>query len=252
MKITHVRTERPTCHACPRSLAPQSGLAPDLEWLVQPPGWTPLGACGVMVTVRYRSADPKLHVGGDWYLAMPLADGDLLLAVGDVAGHGLTAAAEMIRIRYAMASLALACREPAGLLDRLNTALCRRGGITATAVAARFRGRSGELTWAQAGHPPILAASSGAVRRLPRPDGMMLGVDRAARFGQATTRLDQGAFVVMYTDGVFRRSESIDQAINGLAALAAAVRCRPAGLLDHVTYDAADDDACVMVAEHVR
>ncbi len=80
----------------------------------------------------------------------------------------------------------------------------------------------------------------------------MLGVDRAARFGQATTRLDQGAFVVMYTDGVFRRSESMDQAINGLAALAAAVRCCPAGLLDHVTYDAADDDACVMVAERVR
>jgi serine phosphatase RsbU (regulator of sigma subunit) len=104
---------------------------------------------------------------------MPLADGDILLAVGDVAGHELTAAAEMIRMRYAMASLALACREPAGLLDRLNTAL-------------------------------------------------------------------------------FRRSESMDQAINGLAALAAAVHCCPAGLLDHVNYDAADDDACVMVAERVR
>ena len=110
----------------------------DLGWLVQPPGWTPLDACGVMVAVRYHSADPKLRVGGDWYLSMPLGDGDLLLAVGDVAGHGLTAAAEMIRMRYAMASLALACGEPAGLLNRLNTALCRHGGITATTVAARF------------------------------------------------------------------------------------------------------------------
>jgi len=55
----------------------------------------------------------------------------------------------------------------------------------------------------------------------------------------------------MYTDGVFRRSESMDEAINGLAALAAAVPCCPAWLLDHVTYDAADDDACVMVAERV-
>src|ERR1700741_3203764 len=120
MKITHVSTERPTCDACPRTLAPQRGPTPDLGWLVQPPGWTPLGACGVMVPVRYRSADPKLHVGGDLYLAMPLADGDLLLAVGDVAGHGLTAAAEMIRMRHAMASFALACREPGGLLGRLH------------------------------------------------------------------------------------------------------------------------------------
>jgi serine phosphatase RsbU (regulator of sigma subunit) len=144
------------------------------------------------------------------------------------------------------------CGEPAGLLSRLNTALCRRGSITATAAAARFRSRSGELTWAQAGHPPILAAGPGGVRRLSSPDGMMLGIDPAASFGQAATRLDRGGFVVMYTDGIFRRSESIDQEIDGLAALAAAARCCPAGLLDHVTYDAAGDDACVLVAERIR
>jgi serine phosphatase RsbU (regulator of sigma subunit) len=223
-----------------------------LGWLVQPPGWTPMDACGVKVAVRCHSADPALGAGGDWYLSMPLSDGDLLLAVGDVAGHGLTAAAEMIRVRYAMASLALACGEPARLLDRLNTALCRRDSITATAVIARFCPRSGELTWAQAGHPPMLAADSGGVRRLPSPDGMMLGVDPAARFGHAIAHLEQGAFVVMYTDGVFGRSESIDQAINRLAALAGATRCCPDRLLDHVNYRAAGDDACVLVAERVR
>jgi serine phosphatase RsbU (regulator of sigma subunit) len=81
---------------------------------------------------------------------------------------------------------------------------------------------------------------------------MMLGVDPVARFGQATTHLDRGSFVVMYTDGIFRRSESIDQAIDGLATLAADARFRPAGLLDHVPYDAAGDDACVLVAERVH
>ena len=251
--MTHdiARHRQPRQH-CLTIQEPQREPAPDLGWLVQSPGWTPLDACGVLVTVRYRSADPRLDFGGDWYLSMPLADGDLLLAVGDVAGHGLEAAAEMVRIRYAMASLAVACGEPAGLLNRLNTALCRSGSITATAAAARFRSRSGELAWAQAGHPPILACGPGGVRRLSSPDGMMLGIDPAAKFGQATTRLDRGGFLVMYTDGVFRRSESIDQAIDGLAALAAAVRCRPAGLLDHVTYGAADDDACVLVAERIR
>jgi serine phosphatase RsbU (regulator of sigma subunit) len=106
-------------------------MTEDLAWLVQSHGWTSLDACGVQVTVGYRCADPGQRAGGDWYLSMPLAHGDLLLAVGDVAGHGLEAAAEMVRIRHAMASLAIACGEPAILLNRLNTALCRRGGSPA-------------------------------------------------------------------------------------------------------------------------
>ena len=80
----------------------------------------------------------------------------------------------------------------------------------------------------------------------------MLGVDPAARFGHATARLDRGDFLVMYTDGVFRRSDSIDQGIDDLAKLAADARCCPPGLLDQVNYDAAGDDACVLVAERVR
>jgi len=249
---TDTRARRPANpRACPWTLALQRQLIPDLRWLVQPSGWTPLKGCGVLVAVRSRSADPRLRVGGDWYLSMPLAGGDLLLAIGDVAGHGVTAAAEMIPIRYALASFATASGEPAEILDRLNTALCRRCGVTATVVAARFCPRSGELTWAQAGHPPILACDSSGVRRLPSPDGVMLGVDPAARFGHATARLDRGDFLVMYTDGVFRRSDLIDQGIDDLAKLAADARCCPPGLLDQVNYDAAGD-ACVLVAERVR
>jgi hypothetical protein len=250
--MTSMRTARLNSRACPWILAPQRQPVLDLQWLTQPLGWTPLGACGIQVAVRYRSADPRMQVGGDWYLSMPLSGGDLLLAVGDVAGHGLTAAAEMVRLRYAMASLAITCREPAAILDGLNTMLCRRDDVTATAAVARFRPRTGELTWAQAGHPPVLAADADGVRPLPSPDGMMLGVVPAARFGQAAARLEPGDFVVLYTDGVFLRSESIDQGIDGLAALAAAARCCPPSLLDNVNYDASGDDACVLVAERVR
>jgi len=56
----------------------------------------------------------------------------------------------------------------------------------------------------------------------------------------------------MYTDGVFRRSDLIDQGIDDLAKLAADAHCCPPGLLDQVNYDAAGDDACVLVAERVR
>src|SRR5215470_15016731 len=101
-----LRAARPRPRACQWAAAAQRELYLDLQWLTQPPGWTPLRNCGVQVSVRQHSADPRLRIGGDWHLSMPLPGGDLLLAVGDVAGHGLPAAAEMVRLRYAMASFA--------------------------------------------------------------------------------------------------------------------------------------------------
>ena len=227
-------------------------LGAELPWLAQPPGWIPLDDCGVQVAVRCHSADPGLRSGGDWYLVMPLAGGDLLLAVGDVAGHGLAAAADMARLRYAMAAFATTCDDPATIVAKLNMAACRRGEVTATVAAARFTPGSGELSWAQAGHLPILAAGPGSVRRLPSPDGVMLGVDAAARFGRATARLDPGDYLVMYTDGVLPHADPIDQGIDAMARLAADARHCPPALLDHVNYQATGDDACVLVAERIR
>jgi hypothetical protein len=80
----------------------------------------------------------------------------------------------------------------------------------------------------------------------------MLGVMPGASYGQATTHLDLGDFVVMYTDGIFRHSQSIDQGIDDLAGHVATARCCPPALLDQVDYNAAGDDACVLVAERVR
>jgi hypothetical protein len=126
----------------------------------------------------------------------------------------------MLRLRYAMASFATACADPAAILSHLNEALCRRGDATATAVTARFSPRSGELTWAQAGHPPVIVASGDRVRRLPSPDGTMLGVVPHARYDRAAARLRPGDFIVLYTDGVFSRRESVDEGINAMAGTA--------------------------------
>ena len=56
----------------------------------------------------------------------------------------------------------------------------------------------------------------------------------------------------MYTDGVLRRSQPVDEGIAAMASLAAMTRCCPPALLDYVRYDAAGDDACVLVAERIR
>jgi len=249
-RTRHVtRTSAPGCASV---AAMQRQFFIDLQWLVQPAGWTSVGDCGVQVTVRSHSADPRLCIGGDWHLSMPLPNGDLLLAVGDVAGHGLPASAAMVRLRYAMASFATTCADPAAILGFLNTVACRRGGVTGTAVAVRFSPRTGELTWAQAGHPPVILVGREGARRLPSPEGTMLGVIPDPGYANAMTRLRPGDFLVLYTDGVFSRSGSIDQGIDELAGLAATARCCPPALLDFVDYDAAGDDACVLVAERVR
>ena len=124
-------------------------------------------------------ADRRARVGGDWHQIVPLPDGDLLLAVGDVAGHGLAAAATMAQLRHALAGLALLTPSPAAILTALNTLLCQRpdvDALLATAVVARYEPQHKRLTWAQAGHPPALVARTGGVRPLSRPSGLLLGV----------------------------------------------------------------------------
>ena len=79
---------------------------------------------GLRVTARCTSAEPDLQIGGDWYLAIPLPGDDIILAVGDTTGHGLAAAAGMLRLRFAMAALAAEDSAPARILQRLNSIVC--------------------------------------------------------------------------------------------------------------------------------
>jgi serine phosphatase RsbU (regulator of sigma subunit) len=214
---------------------------------------------GVRVGVRYTVADRTSEVGGDWYLSTALPRGDVMLAVGDVMGHGRIAAATMLQLRAAMTRLALAGDEPGPILAALNRMLCRRPAtILATAVCGLFRSADHTLTWARAGHLPILRATAGGVAALAQPLGMALGVDPAARYASAHLVLDPGDLLFMYTDGfVERRDRAIDQGVQGLVddvrlamrASAPGERLRTA--LDFAHRSNPDDDACLLAAEPV-
>jgi hypothetical protein len=142
-----------------RALAQQRDLNGQLQQMIMPVPTAVTTVNGVRVAVRYLAADDSPGPGGDWYLAVPLADGDVVFAVGDVVGHGLAAAPPMVAMRHAAAAYAVAGHQPGELLADLNMLLCRQGGwATATAVVARYRPSTGELTWARAGHPPIMVA----------------------------------------------------------------------------------------------
>jgi serine phosphatase RsbU (regulator of sigma subunit) len=247
---------RRTVVAQRRALAEQREINGQLQQLILPVP-TAVTTVGTMrVAVRYLAADDSADVGGDWYLAIPLADGDVVFAVGDVVGHGLAAAPPMVALRHAAAAYAVAGHEPGEVLAALNTLLCRQGAwATATAVVAHYRAATGELTWARAGHPPIMLAGSHGVHTRYEPTGMLLGVDPTATYGHASVRLRPGDVVLMYTDGLIeQRGKGIDDGVRELAAevragLHGPVNDRLTSILDRLHRRNPNDDACMLAAQ---
>ncbi|MGC9669971.1 PP2C family protein-serine/threonine phosphatase [Planosporangium sp. 12N6] len=246
-----------------RALAQQRELNDQLQQVILPVPTTVTDVNGTRVAVRYLAADDGTDVGtdvgGDWYLALPLADGDVVFAVGDVVGHGLAAAPPMIALRHAAAAYAVAGHEPGEVLAALNTLLCRQGGYaTATAVVARYRPRTGELRWARAGHPPIMVAGPDRVDTRYEPAGILLGVYPEAVYEHASVRLGPDDVVLMYTDGLIeQRGHGIDEGVRDLAReVAEGVRApradRLTSILDRLHRRNPTDDACMLAVQPMR
>ncbi|GAA3368630.1 SpoIIE family protein phosphatase [Streptomyces sannanensis] len=195
----------------------------------------PRGA-GLELAVRYLPAETEADVGGDWYDALALPDGDVLIVVGDVSGHGLKAAAGMAQLRHALRGLAYTGAGPDEMLTRLNQLLCHQGGYIATAVCGRLDPVSRSLSWSRAGHLPPVLRRGRRTLLVAQPEGILLGASPGAAYGSAVLELEPEDTVVLYTDGlVERRDGDLD---HGLRELVAAVdEYRGTGIegcLDHV------------------
>jgi serine phosphatase RsbU (regulator of sigma subunit) len=241
-----------------RTLAAEHELAAKLQRIILPLPDGPLELPGLKVALRYLPAGQEGLVGGDWYHAAELRDGSVLLAVGDVAGHGIPAATTMAQLRHALRALAVTTGDPGVLLSYLNrlTFDLERDApeLIATAVIARFDPARREIVWAQAGHPPPLLSRSGRTTPLARPSGPMLGVTDDAAYETARLDFRLGDLLLLYTDGlVEHRRRGLD---DGLAAVAAAVdeavRASPqqplAQLLARLRQANPDDDTCILAA----
>lgn len=211
------------------------------------------GCCSV--AARYLPAASDLLVGGDWYEVLELDDGRVVLAVGDVAGHGIDAAAEMGTLRAQLAALAAVDPAPGWLLGRLAAAADSLGVGLITLAYVLLDPATGTLELARAGHPPpIVVGADGRVEAL-WVDGAALGVpgrrvDAVERRALASVRA-----VVLYTDGlVERRGEAIDDGIErARRTVVARADAGPDELADHllaslVGPEGADDDVAVVVA----
>ena len=180
-------------------------LAAQLQNMIQPIPREPVRLSGLEAMVSYLPAESAVRVGGDWYHAQDLPDGRVLLAIGDVAGHGLAAASGMAHIRYSLVAwLSIGITDPGLLLSHLNR-LCAQLGLTGTAVTAVYQPDSRMLRWARAGHIPPLLARSGHAADLDPPRGLLLGADPEATYQAAEDGLRAGDLVLFYTDGLVER-----------------------------------------------
>jgi serine phosphatase RsbU (regulator of sigma subunit)/integral membrane sensor domain MASE1 len=177
----------------------------------------------VAVAAIYRPSDERLEVGGDWYDTLMLPGGRIGVAVGDVVGHGLEAAAAMGQLRTAVAALAPDCASPTQLLEQLDDFAKRSNGMRySTACYATLDPASGAVEHASAGHPPILLVDArGACRFLTAGVSWPLCAADDPRVPHGSLVLEPGATLVLYSDGlVERRGVAIDVGLEELRAAA--------------------------------
>ena len=175
---------------------------------------------GVELIGRYNAGTAGLEIGGDWYDAVRRSDGIVHVTVGDVAGHGVTAAVLMGQLRNAFRAHAYEHTSPAAVLKRMLRHV--DDDEMATALCLTLDPYTQELTYASAGHPPSLLVDGDAavVSRLGLALAPPLGYVQASAIREATVELPAGATLVAYTDGlVERRGWSIDTGIDLLASV---------------------------------
>ncbi|MFG1655562.1 SpoIIE family protein phosphatase [Micromonospora chersina] len=172
---------------------------------------------GVELAARYLPAADRVEVGGDWYDAFVQPDGELVAAIGDVAGHDIEAAATMGQLRNLVRGDAYGRDDP---VDELMTHLDRAiQGLpvptVASAVLARVRPAAPGLlvSWCNAGHPPpLLVPAEGPVRALEEGRGPLLGLARPPRRIRRELTLAPGDTLLLHTDGLIeRRDQPIDE-----------------------------------------
>jgi serine phosphatase RsbU (regulator of sigma subunit) len=248
-RLTAVRDQAELRHRLALQL--QQAIVPEVPGFQDLPG-------GLVVAARYRPAAEEYQVGGDWYDVLPLPDGKVLVAVGDIAGHGIDSVTGMVALRNAQRALAFTGRPPGRLMGWLNEVTLRSGvGTTATAVCAMYDPDAGELVWSSAGHLPLLLLRDGRAELLEAPRDILLGAVPSFRYEESRIALRPGDTLLLYTDGlVERRRDGLGPGLRRLVAavedLAGTERLESLvdGLLRSAVGDT-DDDTCV-VAVGVR
>ncbi|MFD5322817.1 PP2C family protein-serine/threonine phosphatase [Streptomyces sp. NPDC127092] len=236
-------------------------VAVELQEAVLPPWRGSLrfahdGPAPLDVAGHYLPAATTGLIGGDWYDALALPDGDALLTVGDLTGHGVAATSSMAMLLGALRGMAVAGIRPGALMGHLNQLLeASVQPALGSAMCCRYDPAAQVLTWSQAGHPAPLLFRDGTGRALSRPEGVLLGATTGAAYEEAETRLLPGDVLVLHTDGLTRAAGCLDDDPGTDRLLALAPRLAAArdaqdcvrSVVEEFGEGPREDDACVMV-----
>ncbi|MFF7159350.1 SpoIIE family protein phosphatase [Streptomyces sp. NPDC008139] len=209
------------------------------------------------VAATYQPGGTDAAVGGDWYDVITLGAGRTALVIGDVMGRGVRAAAVMGQLRTAVrayARLDLPPHEVIQLLDGLASEI--DATQIATCVYAVHDPSEGRLSYATAGHLPILIRDpDGTVRRADEPTGPPLGTGGWIHTS-GSVALGPGCTAVLYTDGLIeRRGEDIDVGVDALMSALSGATGAPQVICDRLmralgVTSEHDDDVAVLVLQY--
>jgi serine phosphatase RsbU (regulator of sigma subunit) len=170
----------------------------------------PRGAYHAPGVEAFGMTRPANTVGGDFYDILPLPDGRLLLALGDVAGKGSPASLLMALLLAMMRTLVDEGLEGAALATRLNTQIVKHAPRSrfVTLFVATLNPLTGELVYFNAGHmPPIVRRANGRFERLTT-GGMALGMSDLATYQAGRVLLGYGDVLLLYSDGITEAENS--------------------------------------------
>lgn len=238
-------------------LAAERAAALTLQESLLPPIPQQLGP--VHLAARYRSGDPDVQVGGDWFDAVA-SPGRTVLMVGDVQGHDLRAAALMGQLRTVARAAATEGQSPTRILSGLNQYLASLpdNDLLATAVVVELDHLARGATVAGAGHPPPLLlsldeSSHWVSRELELVTAPPLSI--GSTYVETTIDLPAGSVLLLYTDGLIEtRSWPLE---HGIALLRRSLEALPAtagmsdmldAALELVPMGSRGDDVAVLAA----
>ena len=166
--------------------------------------WLPDQPCTIKGIDIAAVNTPASHVSGDFYNWFTLPDGRVAITIGDVTGHGMSAAFLMATTQLLVRTNLPRFCDPGFCLEEVNRQLCTQvfSGqfVTMQILLIDFENR--QIDIASAGHPPPLMCDGDTVRPMPLDPQLVLGVDETTEYPTQRVPLNAGSGLLLYTDGV--------------------------------------------------
>jgi serine phosphatase RsbU (regulator of sigma subunit)/anti-sigma regulatory factor (Ser/Thr protein kinase) len=205
----------------------------------------------VELAARYVVADRDVAAGGDLFDALPMPDGRVVLVVGDVVGHGASAAATMGQLRAVALQALDSGADLAETVGRLNGLAARlKSARGATVCLVELDPLTGGLRYVTCAHPaPLILQVDRNSRYLTTQPGLPLGVDSKPPV-VGLDRLAPGEQLLLYSDGLVEKlGRTLGDGLSDLARVALAARHDPLG--ETSLPDRLLDRVCALVIERM-